>query len=207
MSLDKLKDRNIAVGDYINILEDEYPKTKWEAFKQVLKRSLKLELFTGLKIVMKIMIGALFKNEIHTVQYPAEKLPIGPRFRAVHKLLALQESGENRCIGCGLCEKICISDCIRMDTKIDENSRKEVVEFSINMGRCIFCGYCAEVCPELAIVHGGRYELASEQRAHFALKDDLLTPLDKLAQQEEYPGFGAVSPDADEKIKKTPLSY
>lgn len=94
-----------------------------------------------------------------------------------------------------------------MDTKIDENSRKEVLEYTINMGRCIFCGYCAEVCPELAIVHGGRYENASEQRAHFVLKEDLLTPLDKLAQQQEYPGFGAVSPDADEKIKKTPLSY
>lgn len=207
MSLDKLKDRNVAVGDYITILEDEYPKTGWEQFKQVASRSIKGELFGGLKIVMKMMTGALFKGEMATVQYPAEKLPIGPRYRAVHKLLALLESGENRCIGCGLCEKICIADCIRMDTKIDENSRKEVLEYSINMGRCIFCGYCAEVCPELAIVHGGRYENASEQRAHFALKEDLLTPLDKLTQQKEYPGFGAVSPDADEKIKKTPLSY
>ena len=207
MGLEKLKDRNIGVGDYINILEDEYPKTGWEQFKQVARRSVKGELFGGLKIVMKIMIGALFKGEMQTVSYPMEKLPIGARYRAVHKLLGLLESGENRCIGCGLCEKICISDCIRMDTKIDENSRKEVLEYSINMGRCIFCGYCAEVCPELAIVHGGRYENASEQRAHFALKEDLLTPLDKLSQQQEYPGFGAVSPDADEKIKKTPLSY
>lgn len=207
MGLDKLKDRNIAVGDYINILEDEYPKTGWEEFKQVTRRSVKGELFGGLKIVWKMMIGALFRDEMHTVSYPQEKLPITARYRAVHKLLALLESGENRCIGCGLCEKICISDCIRMDTKIDKNSRKEVLEYSINMGRCIFCGYCAEVCPELAIVHGGRYENASEQRAHFALKEDLLTPLNKLSQQQEYPGFGAVSPDADEKIKKTPLSY
>jgi NADH-quinone oxidoreductase subunit I len=34
----------------------------------------------------------------------------------------------------------------------------------------------------------------------------MLTPIDQLAQQKEYPGFGAVSPDADEKIKKTPLA-
>ena len=94
-----------------------------------------------------------------------------------------------------------------MDTKIDENSRKEVLDYSINFGRCIFCGYCAEVCPELAIVHGGRFENASEQRAHFAIKDDLLTPIDKLKQQVEFSGFGAVSPDADERIKKTPLQY
>ncbi|AXH16169.1 NADH-quinone oxidoreductase subunit NuoI [Malaciobacter mytili] len=207
MSLEEFKNRNVGVQNYITVQDDNYPKTNGEAFKQVVKRSLKGELFNGLKITFNMMKEALFKNQMHTVQYPAEKLPISPRYRAVHKLLALLESGENRCIGCGLCEKICISNCIKMDTRIDENSRKEVLEYTINMGRCIFCGYCAEVCPELAIVHGGRYENASEQRAHFALKEDLLTPLDKLSLQKEYEGFGAVSIDADEKIKKTPLLY
>lgn len=207
MSLEEFKNRNVGQGSYIKVQKDDYPKTKWESFKQVLKRSIQRDLLGGLKITLVMMKEALFDNNMHTVQYPMEKLPIGPRYRAVHKLLALLESGENRCIGCGLCEKICISNCIKMDTKIDENSRKEVLEYTINFGRCIFCGYCAEVCPELAIVHAGRYENASEQRAHFALKEDLLTPLDKLASQKEYPGFGSVSPDADEKIKKTPLAY
>ncbi len=206
MSLEEFQNKN-GVQNYIIVQDDDYPKTNGEIFKQVIKRSLRGELFNGLKITFNMMREALFKNQMHTVQYPAEKLPISPRYRAVHKLLALLESGENRCIGCGLCEKICISNCIKMDTKIDKNSRKEVLEYTINMGRCIFCGYCAEVCPELAIVHGGRYENASEQRAHFALKEDLLTPLDKLSLQKEYEGFGAVSIDADEKIKKTPLLY
>jgi len=37
----------------------------------------------------------------------------------------------------------------------------------------------------------------------------VLTPLDflKEGKQEEFPGFGAVSPNADERIKKTPLAY
>ena len=207
MSLEQFKNRNIGQGEYKQMEIEPYPKTGWESFKRGFSRSIKGELFGGLKITFNIMREALFKNKMHTVKYPMEKLPIGPRFRAVHKLLALLESGENRCIGCGLCEKICISNCIKMDTKIDENSRKEVTEYSINLGRCIFCGYCAEVCPELAIVHGGRFENASEQRASFVLKDDLLTPIDLLKDQKEYPGFGAVSPDADEKIKKTPLVY
>ena len=207
MNLNDLKDRNVGVGSYYSVQEDNYPKTSWEEFKQVLKRSIKGELLGGLKITFVMMKEALFKGQMATVQYPSEKLPIGPRYRAMHKLLVLLESGENRCIGCGLCEKICIADCIKMDTKIDKNSRKEVLDYSINFGRCIFCGYCAEVCPELAIVHGGRFENASEQRAHFAIKDDLLTPIDKLKQQVEFPGFGAVSPDADERIKKTPLQY
>lgn len=184
---------------------EKYPTKPLARFARVVKRSLKLELFVGLWIVLKEMI----KFDIHTVQYPKEKLPIGPRYRAVHELLRLLESGNERCIGCGLCEKICISKCIRMDTFQDENGRKAIGEYTINLGRCIFCGYCADVCPELAIVHGPRYENASEQRAHFVMKDDMLTPIDflKAGKQKEFDGYGAISKDADKNIKQTPLAY
>ncbi len=184
---------------------EKYPTKPLAKFARVVKRSIRMELFVGLWIVLKEMI----KFDIHTVQYPKEKLPIGPRYRAVHELLRLLESGNERCIGCGLCEKICISKCIRMDTFQDENGRKAIGEYTINLGRCIFCGYCADVCPELAIVHGPRYENASEQRAHFVLKDDMLTPIDflKAGKQKEFEGFGAISKDADSNIKQTPLAY
>jgi len=188
---------------YYRVKIEPYPKTPWEKFKRVVKRSLKPELLVGLGLVFREMV----RFNIHTIQYPKEKLPIGPRYRAVHKLLRLLESGNERCIGCGLCEKICIANCIRIDTKVDENGRKIPTEYTINFGRCIFCGYCAEVCPELAIVHGQDYEHASEQRAQFALKEDMLTPLDKLKEQKEFPGFGAPTPQADKLIKKTPLAY
>ena len=178
-----------------------------EKFKQVVERSVKLELFTGLKVTFREMYKALFKKNMHTVKYPFEKMPIAPRYRAIHQMKRLLESGHYRCIGCGLCEKICIANCIRIDTRYDENQRKEVSEYTINFGRCIFCGYCAEVCPELAIVHGGRYETSSEQRASFSTLEDMLTPLEQLAEQSEFPGFGAISPNADENVKKTPLAY
>ena len=205
MSIEEFKDRNVGVSNYYQVDIEDYPTQPWDKFKRVVKRTFRLELFVGLWVVMREMI----KFDIHTVSYPAEKLPIGPRYRAIHKLLRLWESGYERCIGCGLCEKICISNCIRMETKIDEKSRKEVTEYSINLGRCIFCGYCAEVCPELAIVHGGRYENASDQRAHFVIKDDMLTPMDELLtkQQQEFSGFGAVIPGSDKSVKKTPLAY
>jgi NADH-quinone oxidoreductase subunit I len=205
MSLEQFKNRNVGSQNYVTVDIEAYPETGMEKFKQIISRTFKGELFVGLWVVLREMI----RFDIHTVKYPLEKLPIGPRYRAVHKLLRLWESGYERCIGCGLCEKICISDCIRMDTKIDEKSRKEVTEYSINLGRCIFCGYCAEVCPELAIVHGGRYENASEQRAHYVLKDDMLTPMDMLTsnQQQEFSGYGALLDHADEHVKKTPLAY
>ncbi len=184
---------------------EKYPTKPLAKFARLVRRTMRVELFVGLWIVLKEMV----KFDIHTVQYPKEKLPIGPRYRAVHELLRLLESGNERCIGCGLCEKICISKCIRMDTFQDENGRKAIGEYTINLGRCIFCGYCAEVCPELAIVHGSRYENAGEQRAHFVLKDDMLTPIDflKAGKQKEFEGFGALSQDADKNIKQTPLAY
>lgn len=93
-----------------------------------------------------------------------------------------------------------------MDTFQDEDGRKAIGSAD-NLGRCIFCGYCAEFAG-LAIVHGPRYENASEQRAHFVLKDDMLTPIDflKAGKQKEFEGFGAISKDADANIKQTPLA-
>ncbi|MDD3323528.1 MAG: NADH-quinone oxidoreductase subunit NuoI [Sulfurospirillaceae bacterium] len=204
MELKDFQNRDIAPG-YIFFDGEKKPQNGWESFKRVVKRSVKGELFVGLWIVFREMI----RFDIHTVQYPIEKIEMSPRYRAIHRLLRLLESENERCIGCGLCEKICIANCIRMETRLDENKRKEVTKYSINFGRCIFCGYCAEVCPELAIVHGNDYENASEQRAHFGLKEDMLTPIDtfRAKQQKEFSGFGALSDNADENIKKTPLAY
>ena len=207
MGLEQFKNRNVGTQNY-KVLDLEMPPvTGMEKFKQVVSRTFKPELFAGLGVTLREMINALLRGKMHTTRYPFEKLPISPRYRAIHEMLRLLESGHYRCIGCGLCEKICISNCISMDTRYDENQRKEVTEYTINFGRCIFCGYCAEVCPELAIVHGGRYETASEQRASFSLFEDMLTPIDKLNLQQEYQGFGAISPNADENIKQTPLAY
>jgi NADH-quinone oxidoreductase subunit I len=207
MSLEQFKNRNVGTQNYVTVDVGTAPVTAMEKFNQVAARTVKGELFVGLWVTMRAMFKTLFRGDVHTVKYPFEKLPISPRYRAIHDMLRLLESGDYRCIGCGLCEKICISNCISMNTRYDENQRKEVSEYTINFGRCIFCGYCAEVCPELAIVHGARYENAAEQRAGFSLFEDMLTPIDKLNLQQEYDGFGAVSPNADENIKQTPLAY
>ena len=204
MKNEHFNDRDIS-NEYFMVDIEDYPTDPWGKFVRVVKRTFRLELFVGLGVVMRELIW--FKK--HTISYPEEKMPIGPRYRAVHEMKRLWESDAERCIGCGLCEKICISNCIKIDTKIDENSRKEVTDYTINLGRCIFCGYCAEVCPELAIVHGGRYENASDQREHYVDFADMLTPLDqmKAGTQAEFEGFGAITPHEDERVKKTPLAY
>ncbi|CAM3364782.1 NADH-quinone oxidoreductase subunit NuoI [Helicobacter labetoulli] len=164
-----------------------------------LKMSFSLDLLSGLKTAL----GAFFAPNV-TVQYPLESNPLSPRYRAIHKLQRLLESENERCIGCGLCEKICTSNCIRIITDRGEDGRKKILDYSINFGRCIYCGLCAEVCPELAIIHGNRFENASVQRAHFGFKPELLESQSSLI---EYGGFGSVSYNANERMIKTPLSY
>jgi NADH-quinone oxidoreductase subunit I len=195
--------------NYIFLKEEKTPANGWEEFKRGFKRAIKIELLKGLKLTFGVFRRTFWgeNKEYHTLSYPLEKYSMTPRYRAVHKLNAMLESGNDRCIGCGLCQKICVADCIRIDTFVDDNGRKAIGEYSINLGRCIYCGYCAEACPELAIVHGDDYENASEQRSHFTIKEDMTTPLDKLVYQKEFAGFGAVTPNADAQIKKTPTAY
>lgn len=180
------------------------PNTLAEKFLQTTKTTIKLDLFKGLWITLK----EFFSKKV-TIHYPLETLPLSPRYRAVHNLQRLLESGEERCIGCGLCEKICTSNCIRIITHKGKDGRKKIDSYTINLGRCIYCGLCAEVCPELAIVMGTRFENASEQRAQFGIKQDFLKDKKEAVEcvQQEFIGFGSPSFDADDKIKKTPLEY
>ncbi len=138
MSLEKFKDRNIGQQNYKMLDLEPTPATSWGKFKRTVNRSFKLELFVGLGVTFGIMVRTLFMGKSATIRYPFEKIPISKRYRAIHEMKRLLESGHYRCIGCGLCEKICISNCISMDTRYDENQRKEVSEYTINFGRCIF---------------------------------------------------------------------
>jgi NADH-quinone oxidoreductase chain I len=129
------------------------------------------------------MIGALvtgflttlkhvFRKPI-TIQYPEERREPAARFRGLHALRRYPDTGEERCISCCLCAKICPTQCIRLVTTGEE--RKVIEEYDVDLGHCLFCGLCAEVCPEEAIVLSRRYEASCYRRGETILKkEDLL---------------------------------
>ena len=180
------------------------PASAFGVFIKSVKRICGFDLFKGLSLTLKEFI-----SPPATIHYPAEVIPFSPRYRAVHSLQRLLESGNERCIGCGLCEKICTSNCIRIITHRGEDNRKKIDSYSINLGRCIFCGLCAEVCPELAIVMGQRFENASEARSQFATKKELLVSIDeaKTHRLAEFSGFGSVTQGADRRLRGTPVAF
>ena len=192
---------------YVQIDKRAPIKSGGDKLRRFLSRTFNGELFVGLWVVLKNMFK---RGGSHTLRYPMEKFVMPPRYRGVHKLMRLLESGSERCIGCGLCEKICVANCIAMETSLGADGRKKVDNYSINLGRCVYCGLCADVCPEIAIVHGCEYELASEQRAYYGFKEDLLIRGENLCLNgavQEFAGYGSLDENADARIKVTPNAY
>ena len=192
---------------YVQIDKRAPIKSGGDKLRRFLSRTFNGELFVGLWVVLKNMFK---RGGSHTLRYPMEKFVMPPRYRGVHKLMRLLESGSERCIGCGLCEKICVANCIAMETSLGADGRKKVDNYSINLGRCVYCGLCADVCPEIAIVHGCEYELASEQRAYYGFKEDLLIRGENLCLNgaaQEFAGYGSLDENAGARIKMTPNAY
>lgn len=133
------------------------------------------ELFCGLWLTGKY----LFKPKI-TVQFPEETTPISPRFRGLHALRRYQ-NGEERCIGCKLCEAVCPALAITIDTDKREDGSRRTTRYEIDLFKCIFCGFCEESCPVDSIVETGEMHYHFEKRGEEIMtKQTLLAIGDKF---------------------------
>ena len=127
-----------------------------------------LALGIGLTVTLRTMLRPKV-----TVKYPVEKLPISNRF---HGLLALPidpETGNDRCIICFQCERICPDRCIHIEAE-GKGKERVLSRFDIEMDKCCYCGLCVEVCPTEAIVFVPHYETSTYHRGR------LLYDLDDL---------------------------
>lgn len=142
--------------------------------KKFFKTYLLLELFQGMGVTWK----ALWTRKV-TVQYPEEKTPLSPRFRALHALRRYP-NGEERCIGCKLCEAVCPALAITIDVHERDDGTRRTTRYDIDLTKCIFCGFCEEACPVDAIVETPIYEYHGEKRGDlFYTKEMLLAIGDK----------------------------
>ncbi len=136
------------------------------------------ELIQGLRLTGRY----LFARKV-TVQYPEEKTPQSPRFRGLHALRRYP-NGEERCIGCKLCEAVCPALAITIDTEPREDGTRRTTRYDIDLFKCIYCGFCEESCPVDSIVETRQFEFHFEQRGdHIISKDKLLAIGDKYEKQ------------------------
>ncbi|MBA4374681.1 MAG: NADH:ubiquinone oxidoreductase chain I-like protein [Anaerolinea sp.] len=134
--------------------------------------------------------GMVDSAGLFTVQYPEEIIIPSEEFRVIPFLI--YEVGENgvrkyRCTSCGICAKVCPTQCIYITRKKDEVTGKPILspeEFYIDTDKCMNCGSCAEFCPFDAIKMDHDFEIATYERGetHIYSKEKLGKPLEYYAK-------------------------
>src|SRR5580698_9128042 len=125
-------------------------------------------------------LGVTLKNysrEKTTLNYPEEKPILAERYRGLHGLTIDPQTGEENCIGCMACARVCPDNLISMTLEKREGHKgRYPVNFQIDLNPCCFCGLCSEVCPTTykALVMTHDFELASESRSDLVLTKDKL---------------------------------
>lgn len=154
------------------------------------------EIVRGLVITSKHffinMIGFIFppagkKRKVFTVYYPEEKLDLPPAYRG-RPVLVADGDGKERCVACGLCEKMCPAHAISIVAAEKAPGERYPARYTLDMGRCVYCGYCEEVCPKEAIVMSDEYQgLAQRDRTQLRFeKEQLLRPEGKVKTRLYY---------------------
>ena len=157
------------------------------------------EIFRGLSVTIRHFAHNLVgfipgfaekgkKRNIFTVYYPEEKVEHPPAYRGRPVLIEDSQSGEERCVACGLCEIVCPAKCIDIQPGETDSEKERYPEtFSIDMARCVFCGLCEEVCPKEAIVMSDKFEIAELDRSKMLMqKDQLLFTEIEMEQRIKY---------------------
>lgn len=92
-----------------------------------------------------------------TVNYPFEKRERPERYRTSFALRH-DEEGDELCIGCVACERICPSQIItvrkggKRESPVTGKKRAYADDLTLDMNACIFCELCVQVCPTDALV-------------------------------------------------------
>jgi len=147
--------------------------------KKIFESLFLLEILKGLRITGK----KLFKKPI-TIQYPEEKTPQSSRFRGLHALRKYP-NGEERCIGCKLCEAVCPALAISIDTEMRSDGTRRTTKYEIDLFKCVYCGFCEEACPTDAIVETRIFEFHFENRNEKIIKKDQLLKIGDLYEKDE----------------------
>lgn len=119
-----------------------------------------------------------------TVHYPDEKRVRAERYRSSFALVH-DEGGEEACIGCFMCERICPSQVItvvadkKRESPVTGKKRGYCKDFTLDLNACIFCELCVQVCPTDAIVM-----LKVTQEPGFT-REALCLTMDKLYENEK----------------------
>jgi NADH-quinone oxidoreductase subunit I len=121
-----------------------------------------------------------------TIQYPEQKRKISETFRFWPFLVYDETPEEPRCTACGICARVCPTQCIWIKRATDARGRPKARPegFWIDGVICMSCGFCAEFCPFDAIKMNQEHEVALTDRDSGMFRDmsQLLKPVSYYAK-------------------------
>ena len=101
---------------------------------------------------VKEAISQLFSKP-SCAMYPAVPSEAAPNYRGRIVYHA------DKCIGCGMCERVCSGNAISRTVEKTEEGDKITLTF--NLGSCTFCATCADFCSRKAIELSGNYHMVA----------------------------------------------
>lgn len=152
---------------------------------------------------VKEAISQLFSKP-SCAMYPAVDRPAAPNYRG--RIVYHPE----RCIGCGMCERVCSGNAITRTVEKTEDGDKITMTF--NLGSCTFCATCADFCSKNSIEFTGDYHMVATKEEDLLVTGSFIkkapvkkapavakpTETEKEAPKEETPAC-ALAPREDGK--------
>lgn len=129
---------------------------------------------------MKVTFLNLFRKPV-TVHYPDAERTYPERYRGLLALVYEEDTGEEACIGCRLCEYVCPPAVIKVEM-LKSEKRNYAKSFSLELYACEFCELCVQVCPTDAIVMTRSFDMATTDRRELLLDKDRLHALGRQHQ-------------------------
>lgn len=153
---------------------------------------------------VKEAISQLFSKS-SCAMYPAVPREAAPNYRGRIVYHA------DRCIGCGMCERVCSGNAItRTVEKTDEGDK---ITMTFNLGSCTFCATCADFCSRNSIEFTRDYHMVATKEEDLLVSGSFIkkAPAKKAAPaaaaqakpEEETPAC-AVAPREDGKPVSDP---
>ena len=99
---------------------------------------------------VKEAISQLFSKP-SCAMYPAVPSEAAPNYRGRIVYHA------DKCIGCGMCERVCAGNAI--SRTVETTAEGDKITLTFNLGSCTFCATCADFCSRKAIELTGDYHM------------------------------------------------
>ncbi len=150
---------------------------------------------------LKVTFDNLFRPPT-TIQFPEERRPEQARERGMPVLRSFPDTGECRCVACGLCEVVCPGHCLEVHAQPEGGDRRvRILEaYILDASHCLFCGYCAAACPVEAVVMSDIQDMAGFSRRNMIFDLQQLMELGRRFEPTYQATKGAVEfrlPDPD----------